>query len=153
MAQGNRVNGLAERTPFKDTSFDAILMKDALVHIGDIDEFSSEVSRLLVPGGKLLITSFMMGRYQNFFVVHGSKDDTVYFDTPNDYFDKVRLFSNNKIVTISAPYYPKNPTRIHKSLAANNFSLIKTDSWTPHGQSDWYGESGFKRKIFLYEKR
>jgi SAM-dependent methyltransferase len=153
VADGNRIRSLADDPPFKNDSFDAIHMKDALVHIGDIDGFSAKLDSLLVPGGKLLITSVSPRRYKKFFVIPGEKDQTVYFSNPDDYLNKSRILLNGKITTFSAPYYPRNPARITRILAANHFLLIGADSWTPTSELDWYGKEKYARDVFLYEKR
>lgn len=50
--------GEAESMPFTDNSFDCVLSIEAAQHFSSILDFSQEVSRILKPGGKLVITSF-----------------------------------------------------------------------------------------------
>lgn len=42
--------------PFTDSSFDAVLCNQVLEHVFNPDEFLGEISRVLKPGGKLLLT-------------------------------------------------------------------------------------------------
>ncbi len=50
--------GEAESLPFTDNSFDCVLSVEAAQHFSSIDDFSKEVSRILKPNGKLVMTSF-----------------------------------------------------------------------------------------------
>ncbi|MBR2425729.1 MAG: class I SAM-dependent methyltransferase [Lentisphaeria bacterium] len=62
--------------PFENASFDSILCNQVLEHVFNPDKFLSEVSRVLRPGGKLLLTvpfvwdeheqPFDYGRYTSF---------------------------------------------------------------------------------------
>ncbi len=47
----------AEAMPFENASFDAILIFEAIYYIRNINQFISEVRRVLRPGGKLLIAT------------------------------------------------------------------------------------------------
>jgi len=42
--------------PFTDSSFDAVLCNQVLEHVFNPDEFLGEITRVLKPGGKLLLT-------------------------------------------------------------------------------------------------
>jgi SAM-dependent methyltransferase len=43
-------------TPFADSSFDAVISVDVMVHLRNREMFFDEMARLLVPGGRLLLT-------------------------------------------------------------------------------------------------
>ena len=45
----------ATRLPFADGAFDALLIRDVLHHIGDVDGVLREARRVLKPGGKLTL--------------------------------------------------------------------------------------------------
>lgn len=45
----------AERLPFADASFDAVLVVDVLHHLTHIPEALAEIRRVLAPGGRLLV--------------------------------------------------------------------------------------------------
>jgi ubiquinone/menaquinone biosynthesis C-methylase UbiE len=47
----------AGELPFEDSSFDCVLMFEALYYLNDIPRFFAEVRRVLRPGGKLLIVT------------------------------------------------------------------------------------------------
>lgn len=49
------VNCTAENLPFADGCFDAIVLKDALHHIPEVRKFLNESSRVLRPGGSVII--------------------------------------------------------------------------------------------------
>ncbi|MFT3742432.1 MAG: class I SAM-dependent methyltransferase [Gammaproteobacteria bacterium] len=50
--------GEAESLPFADHSFDSVISVEAAQHFISMSSFSEEVSRILKPGGKLVMTSF-----------------------------------------------------------------------------------------------
>lgn len=50
--------GEAESMPFTDGAFDCVVSIEAAQHFTSIPSFSKEVSRVLKPGGKLVLTSF-----------------------------------------------------------------------------------------------
>ncbi|HYF01430.1 MAG TPA: class I SAM-dependent methyltransferase, partial [Planctomycetota bacterium] len=54
--------GLAERLPFRDASFDFLSMGYALRHVADLPSTFAEYRRVLRPGGKLLILDFARPR-------------------------------------------------------------------------------------------
>jgi SAM-dependent methyltransferase len=45
-----------KRFPFNDASFDAVLCNQVLEHVFNPDEFVSELARVMVPGGRLILT-------------------------------------------------------------------------------------------------
>ena len=50
--------GEAESLPFPNGSFDCIVSIEAAQHFSRINDFSKEISRILKPGGKCVVTSF-----------------------------------------------------------------------------------------------
>ncbi len=50
--------GEAESMPFTDNSFDRIISVEAAQHFSSIESFSEEATRVLKPGGELVVTSF-----------------------------------------------------------------------------------------------
>jgi len=47
----------AHKLPYKDSSFDLILMYESVYYLSDIDKFISEVKRTLTPNGQLIIST------------------------------------------------------------------------------------------------
>ena len=50
--------GSASAIPYPDDSFDAAMSVEAAQHFDDLPGFATEASRVLVPGGRLVVTSF-----------------------------------------------------------------------------------------------
>ncbi len=50
--------GSASAIPYPDGSFDATMSVEAAQHFDDLPGFATEASRVLVPGGRLVVTSF-----------------------------------------------------------------------------------------------
>lgn len=54
----NLFHGYSSNMPFSDNFFDVILCVDALHHFEKTEESLSEMSRVLKPGGKLIVSDF-----------------------------------------------------------------------------------------------
>jgi ubiquinone/menaquinone biosynthesis C-methylase UbiE len=52
-----RVNGSAIQLPFKDQSFNLIIIQDVIEHISDTNNFYSEIMRVLKPNGNVFIST------------------------------------------------------------------------------------------------
>ncbi|MGI9063373.1 MAG: class I SAM-dependent methyltransferase [Pseudonocardiaceae bacterium] len=50
--------GSASAIPYPDDTFDAAMSIEAAQHFEDLPGFATEASRVLVPGGRLVVTSF-----------------------------------------------------------------------------------------------
>lgn len=57
-ARVRTVLGVAERMPFADASFDAVVISDAFHHFRDQDGAIREIARVLRPGGALFMFEF-----------------------------------------------------------------------------------------------
>jgi SAM-dependent methyltransferase len=59
-------SGSGYRFPFDDSSFDVILLKSVFTHMRppDVDNYVGEVARLLRPGGRCLLTFFLLNEEQ-----------------------------------------------------------------------------------------
>lgn len=58
--------GSGYRFPFDDSSFDVVLLKSVFTHMRppDVDNYVGEVARLLAPGGRCLMTFFLLNDEQ-----------------------------------------------------------------------------------------
>ena len=143
--------------PFSDNIFDAIHMKDALVHIENKDEFFAEMSRLLKPGGKLLLITQMNKSSNVFFLTPQTSHNKevpltgIEIAGSSEYAALVRqiqtnnmTYKNKKYSSISPPYFKVN-FRSMLRIASNNSLVPVTDSyvqkhlWLPgEDEPDWH---------------
>jgi ubiquinone/menaquinone biosynthesis C-methylase UbiE len=63
------VLGKAEQIPFPDASFDLVMMNDVFHHVGDKELAIREISRVLTPGGHVVIEEFDPKTVRGFGVV------------------------------------------------------------------------------------
>jgi SAM-dependent methyltransferase len=85
------IEGVAERIPFKDSTFDVILCEEVLEHIANQKDVVEEVFRVLKTGG------------------------TAIFATPNKYIYRSLMFINNLLHLNFQDGFFKNPTPGHIS--------------------------------------
>jgi len=57
MTHKNLVNGTALQLPFSDNSFDLIIIQDVIEHLTDVNEFYSEVKRVLKSKGTVYLST------------------------------------------------------------------------------------------------
>lgn len=157
LGRKSRVRALADRLPFRDGMFDGVHMKDALIHMPDVDKLIGELSRVLKPKGKALITSAYPSRFSNFFYQEDGekRSNSAYIYSPVDYERQVmQLIKKPNVSEISPPYYSNNPQVVEDSAKAHGFSLLSIGEWTPEESSDWYRESPkpVNRFVMLFEK-
>lgn len=104
------VQGIAEKMPFADASFDVVISEEVLEHIKNQKQVIKEIYRVLKPGGIVILT------------------------TPNKWIYRTLMFVNNIVKwNFQAPIY-KNPTPGHvaeitgvklKRLFKQQFELIE----------------------------
>lgn len=146
----------ATEQPLPTGTFDAIHMKDALVHIEDKDVFLSEMSRLLKPRGKLLLVTHIndsncfLLTYPKFRNEKAPKSVEVPFRDPPGYVSLVRAitqdgmqYGGQQFTTISPPYYGINLSELEKiarehDLRSIRVSSLQANTWKPpEEEPDW----------------
>lgn len=60
---------LEQKWPFVDQSFDVIISNQVIEHIYDLDNFISEIKRLLKPGGYAVISTENLASWHNLFAL------------------------------------------------------------------------------------
>lgn len=63
------VMGTAERIPFADGEFDAVLVSDAFHHFRDLDSAVAEIERVVRPGGGVVVLEIDPGGWRRAIVV------------------------------------------------------------------------------------
>jgi len=123
----------AEKLPFEDNSFDSVISAEMLFYLDNPDKFLAEASRVLRPGGRLLISGAsnfpvkLYDRLRSFFRALGLKKG-MYFeeDTLREFmtFPKIRtLLQKNHFQIIEEKQTPILPIA---GFAALNQALEKT---------------------------
>jgi len=92
---GFQILGGNNKLPYDDESFDAIFIIDVLEHILDIETLLEEVSRVLKPGGHLLITTSQLTRLKLFIIALISLDKYFYPTSPH-----IRYFTRNSLASL-----------------------------------------------------
>ncbi len=148
--------------PFPNNQFDFVHIKDALIHC-EPDNFFSEASRVLKPGGQLLVVVNCVpenGPNRKYFTVisDGKILSEAGFSDLNDFIKRSSIAKNvykqtgYNSVEISPPYFAYRAS-VYKEKA-KQFGLetipFSTIIWHPSsGESNW---GNFKRNIFLFKK-
>lgn len=158
LARDSRVRAVADCLPFPDDSFDGVHMKDALVHIPDVDKLLGEISRVLSPNGQALIVSAYPNRFGTFFYKQLGSTDQQWnnIGSQSDYLRHAeRLMKDKKTAVVSPPYYSFNPSTVDEQASLHGLSLLKVSEWIPNDNSNWYNKSPrpVNRFVMHFEKR
>lgn len=156
---------LAEATeqPFRDESFDAIQLKDSILHVDDRKGLFVEADRVLKKGGRLLVVAQTVpeGHMYLFYEDenHGDgnssrspdvkvrKAHKVRMDGIEDYERRLERLQNNtlvnsgnRVVEISPPYFSTNAEDIMRDAESAGFTLDTSSalpkSWEPSSEED-----------------
>lgn len=144
LASGKRVLALADTLPFIDEAFDAVHMKDAVVHIPDTRALFQEISRVLKPSGNVLMVSAYPDRGNSFYYREVGSERSRWVDINNqsDYIRQAQsLTDKEKVSSVSAPYYSTDPSVLETSANLVGLRLIDISEWMPQDKADWYGQS------------
>ncbi len=151
----------ATEQPFPDNTFNAIHMKDVLVHIEDKKKLLAEMSRLLKPGGKLLIVTQEQDKSCIFLQtpeLHNKKPSpiTVVIKDSEQYAKLIKkieqdnmTFHDNPIVSISPPYFRIDFEALTEEAQRNKLvpaphSFVQKNGWKPSKKDpDWH--HGFRK--------
>ncbi|WP_458187912.1 class I SAM-dependent methyltransferase [Haladaptatus sp. NG-WS-4] len=91
------VRGDAARLPLRSESVDAVVVSDALHHVGDVPSTLTEIARVLRPGGVLVVREFNPATFRGTLLVRGEHligMDSTFF-TPDEL---VRKLSDANLV-------------------------------------------------------
>ena len=79
---------LREKWPFKDSSFEQILALDVFEHLGQVEFFLSELSRLSKKGGCVILGIPLLNYWKNYLKLLMQTTDAVQYDEhPRMFFD------------------------------------------------------------------
>ncbi len=157
LGRNARVRAFADTLPFRSNSFEGVHMKDALVHMPNLDKLMSEIVRVLMPGGKALIASEYPPKANNFlYRVKGNTNSTrVYIAGEPDYLNHVgKLMENPNVARLTPPFYSTHPSILQNSAQVHGLTLINSRDWVPQNKSDWHGNLPIpvKRFVMTFEK-
>lgn len=152
------------RQPFASHMFDAIHMKDALVHVEDTVGFFTEMHRLLKPDGSLLIVTQETEENIIFVRSYDTKGQgnvethRIPFENFSHYQSLINeigkngmMYEHRVVDSISPPYFATRKEDFEPIARACGFILRKNQLpslWTPKaGEPDWLHES---RDVFEF---
>ena len=146
---GNVVLSDAEQQPFRGGSFDLVHCKDLFVHLPNKELILREVSRILKPKGKFVLTTQMAQEDDNFFYFRLVQPDRtvltsekIYFENPEDYPElvqevKVHYGPVGK-VNESLPFYYLTEKSLEALLADTGFEFLNKSYWQPKkNEENW----------------
>lgn len=141
LSKGKRVRAIAQNLPFKDSSFEGIHMKDAIVHIENKDHIFGEIARVLKPNGMAILTSAYFESAGVF--THSDRFSEfkrcITIGNESDYLREVSLLNRRRrSAKISPPYFRCLPSEIERSANLNGLRLVSRNLWTPDCGNDWY---------------
>ena len=93
--------------PFGDASFDFVVLSHVLAHVDDVDTFMAEISRVVKPGGRLILLQANRYGWWKFWAYYIRRNDRVVHCRTFDKWGLERLLSSNSfsIERMFAPYH------------------------------------------------
>lgn len=118
---GGRIDGTGYRLPFPDQSFDLILLKSVFTHMvpADMQSYLSEISRVMRPGARSVITYFLLNAESMAFVRRGEDVHKLRF-----------TYQDDPLCRIADPNVPESVVahdeeRIREFYAASGCTLLE----------------------------
>lgn len=87
---GGQIMAADYRFPFEDGSFDFVLLTSVFTHMlaDDTRHYLREIERLLAPGGRILLTAFLLDRASRHAIEAGRADFTFNYDWQDCYVER-----------------------------------------------------------------
>lgn len=148
----------SEKLPFADNEVDFMVIKDAQENLRDQNRFLGEATRVLKPGGSLLVVSQIITANKFFVSRPGSPTQEELLFTFIDWEDYPRRVAEAKKMfpdyIHSPPYFVTSGEVLLKMADQVGLQEVKKsslpDMWTPDPKdNDWHGQPRF---VLLLEK-
>jgi ubiquinone/menaquinone biosynthesis C-methylase UbiE len=83
---GGRLSAGQYRFPFSNASFDVVLLKSVFTHMlpSDVRSYLREIGRVLKPGGRAVLTYFLLNDESRRFIARGLAQISFKFEYPGD---------------------------------------------------------------------
>jgi SAM-dependent methyltransferase len=83
---GGRLSAGQYRFPFSNASFDVVLLKSVFTHMlpSDVRSYVREIGRVLKPGGRAVLTYFLLNDESRRFIARGMGQISFKFEYPGD---------------------------------------------------------------------
>lgn len=124
---GGTVQGDDFRLPYDDASFDVVLLKSVFTHMlpQDVRRYTSEIARVLRPGGRSVITYFLLNDESRRLLDQGRGTFSLKFEWNGDPLCRVESLEMPESVTAH------EESRIRGMYAASGFDIaeISFGSW------------------------
>ena len=140
---GGDVTASEYKFPFSDDYFDVVLLTSVFTHMrpADVENYLSEISRVLVKGGVCLITFYLINEESSAAIKNGSS----HLDFKHE-FDGI--LTTDKNMPEAAIAYPQD--YVEKIFSANNLDVsdgIRLGSWCGRQEFLTWQDTIFARKI------
>ncbi len=128
---GGTVQGDDFRLPYDDASFDVVLLKSVFTHMlpQDVRRYTSEIARVLRPGGRSVTTYFLLNDESRRLLARGRGTFSLKFDWNNDPLCRVESLELPESVTAH------DEQRIRQLYAEFGFDLAEVSfgNWCGRG--------------------
>lgn len=117
--------------PFEDNSFDFVFLTSVFTHMlpGDMENYLAEIARVLKPGGKCLITFFLL-----------NNESLAHIDKKQSRFDFKHHFGEYRIVDTNVP---ENAVAYDEDFVRNLYEKYMLGIADPIRYGSWCGRADF----------